>query len=279
MLVVDAAVPVSKLVKFDPIHGTAQLLHTIDERINDFAFYEILDTGSIHNLRLGPQYFVFGSSDGHVLKWDPGTDTQTVLIDGFRFAVTTLAFGRPWHGGGPTSLFVMLGAENPQFAEFYEIGPADVNGFVEWQTRVTVLPEATRGPGNVTPFLRVEGMPQASQQRDFVLRWADPDGFDVGGAAGSLVVVMGGLTRYPGNYYLPSLFTPLSQFPVAALNRTALDTAGPSSLPGAGVARINIHFPPFVVGDFALQAAVLDFSPGGSLTNTFALSNAVRVVF
>ncbi|MFO1077221.1 MAG: hypothetical protein U1E73_05790 [Planctomycetota bacterium] len=279
LLVVDDTVPVSKLVKFNPVRGTMQVLHTIQERINDFAFYEVLDTGPIQYLHNGPQYFLFASSLGHVLKWNPVTDVQSVLIDGFRFAVTTLAFGKPWHGSGPTSLFVMTGAENPQFAEFFEIGPADRNGFLEQQTRVSVLPEATRGRGGVSPFLRVEGMPEGGQSRDFVLRWADPDGMNIGGLAGSLAFMIGGLTEYPGNYYLPGLFVPLSQFPVAAITCTVGDPNGPSMLPGAGVGRARIGMPPLVQGDFVLQAVVLDLHPSSSLTNTWTLSNPIRVQF
>jgi hypothetical protein len=278
MLVVDLNADVSKLVRFDPIYGTMQVLHTIDERINDFALYEVLDTGYIQYLRNGPQYFVFGSNEGHILKWDPVTDAETVMVDGFRFAVTTLAFGKPWHGGGPTSLFVMLGVENPQFAEFFEIGPADVNGFLELQDRVSILPEAIRGPGGIAPFLRIEGMPQANQSRDFVLRWADPDGYGIGGF-GSLVLMMGGITEYPGRYYLPGLFTPVSQFPVAVLSTVALNPNGPSMLPGSAEGRMNLRFPPVVLGDFVMQAAVLDVTPNASLGNTWTLSNAVRVVF
>jgi hypothetical protein len=278
MLVVDPTLPLSKLVKFDPIRGTMQVLHTISERINDFAFYEVLDTGFMPNLRLGPQYFVFGSNEGHVLKWVPLTNVETVMVDGFRFAVTTLAFGNPWHGGGPSSLFVMLGAENPQFAEFYEIGPADMQGFLEYQTRVTVLPEGNRGPGHVAPFLRVEGLPQAGQTRSFVVRWADPDGYGLG-YGGSLVFMMGGITQYPGNYYLPGLFVPLSQYPVAALTTIAYDPAGPTTLPGAASGRVQIAFPPSVVGTFSLQAAILDLFPNNSLSNTWTLSNSLSVSF
>ena len=47
-----------------------------------------------------------------------------------------------------------------------------------------------------------------------------------------------------GEYYLPGLFTPLSQFPVAAVSTIAADPAGPSSLPGAGVGRLRLHLPP-----------------------------------
>jgi hypothetical protein len=279
VLVVDKNIPVSKLIKYDPIRGNTQLLHTINERIHDFAFYEFLDTGPRQFLELGPQYFVFGSHDGHVLKWVPATNTETMMVEGFRFPVTTLAFGKPWHGAGPSSLFVMTGADNPTVAEFFEIGPTDQYGFLEPQTRVSLLPEALRGRGDVAPFLRVEGMPQAGQTRTFVLRWADPDGFGLGGSGGTLAIMAGGLTRYPGFWYLPGLYTPLSEFPVMVMNCFAGDPTGPSTVPGAGVGRMNLTFPPVMYGDLVMQAAVLDINPNSSLGNTWVLSNAVRVIF
>lgn len=279
MLLVDTGpTAVSKLVKFDPIFGTMQVLHTIDERINDFAFYEVLDTGPIQFLKSGPQYFVFGSSEGRILKWNPVSDVETVMVDGFRFAVTTLAYGKPWHGSGASSLFVMLGAENPQFAEFYEIGPADQYGFTELQEAATIVPETTRGPGHIAPFFRIDGYPQGGQSRDFVLRWADPDGFGVGGN-GSLVFILLGLTDYPGTYYLPGLFTPLSQVPLVAASFIAGNPGGPSTRPGSAVGEVNFWLPPITFGDFSMQAVVLDLYPNASLGNTYTLSNSLRIRF
>ena len=91
--------------------------------------------------------------------------------------------------------------------------------------------------------------------------------------------MIGGLTQYPGNYYLPGLFTPVSQFPVAAVTIFANDPTGPSTVPGAAVGRLNLHIPLSVSGDFVLQAALFDFAPGSALNNTWTMSNALRVVF
>jgi hypothetical protein len=279
LLVVDRPAAISKLVKFDPIRGTMQVLQTLQERINDFALYEVLDTTPWPNTRVGPLYFVFGSHLGRILKWDPITDAQTVMVDGFRFPVTTLAFGKPWRGAGPSSLFLMLGTENPMFGEFYEIGPTDRYGFVEPQQVVSVAPQATRGRGGHAPYLRSEGQPTAGYPRGYAIHWTDPDGFGVGGLAGSLALVIGGLTEYPGNYYLPDMYVPISMFPVGVVSCIAADPNGPSMLPGAGVGRFVLGAPAGVAGDFMLQAVVLNMRPGNSLDNTWTLTNGLRIVF
>lgn len=279
LLIVDRPAVVSKLVKFDPVRGTAQVLRTMQERVNDFALYEVLDTAPWPARHPGPLYFVFASQRGRILKWNPVTDTETVMVDGFRFPVTTLAFGRPWRGAGPTSLFLMLGAENPQFAEFYEIGPTDRNGFLEPQQVVSVIPQATRGRGGYAPFLRSEGLPLAGYPREYSIRWTDPDGFGVGGLAGSLALVIGGITQYPGNYYLPDMFVPISMFPVGVVSCIAADPNGPSMVPGAGIGRFVLGAPAGVLGDFVLQAVILNMRPGVSIGNTWTLTNGLRLVF